>query len=113
VLWEEPAKLLKELRGERLVVNHDERRPVHAGDGLRHGERFARTGDPEQHLVWIAALQSFDELTNSPRLIAGEIEIRDEVEAIVNGRHVNPQSYYRGQGRGTARRQARLGSGPK
>ena len=36
VLGEEAAELLVELGGERLVVGHDERRPVHPRDALRH-----------------------------------------------------------------------------
>ena len=63
---------------------------------LRHRERLARAGDAEQHLVRIAALEPLDELADRARLIAGELEIGDEVEAVVQRGHRNPQSYYRG-----------------
>ena len=43
VLGEEAAELLIELGGERLVVGHHQRRAVHPGDALRHGERLARS----------------------------------------------------------------------
>ena len=81
-----------ELRGERLVVDHHQRRPVHARDGLRHRERLARAGDAEQHLVRIAALEPLDELADGARLVAGELEIGDEVEAVVDRGHRNSQS---------------------
>ena len=55
VLREEALELLIELRGQGLVVRHHQRRPVRARDDLRHRERLARSRDPEQHLVLIAA----------------------------------------------------------
>jgi len=75
-------------------VHHHERRPVHARDGLRHREGLARAGDAEQHLVRIAALEALDQLPDRPLLIAGEREVGDEIEAIVQRRHTNPESYY-------------------
>jgi hypothetical protein len=68
-------------------VDHHQRRPVHAGDGLGHRERFARAGDAEQHLMVIAALQSLAEFADGARLIAGQLEIRDESKAVVHRRH--------------------------
>ena len=41
VLREEATEFLIELRGQGLVVNHDERRPVHLFDDLRHREGLA------------------------------------------------------------------------
>jgi hypothetical protein len=100
VVGKEPAELLVELRRQGLVVDHHQRRPVHAGDGLRHGEGLARAGHPEQHLMRIAALESLGELANRPLLIAGERKVRDQIEAIVNGGHGNWESYYRAEGLG-------------
>src|SRR5205814_6341934 len=91
---------LIELRGERLVVDHHERRPVHFRDGLRHREGLARAGDAEEHLMLVAALEAVDELADGALLIAREREIRDEREAVVQGRHTNRQSYYRAKSRG-------------
>ncbi len=87
VVREEPPELLVELGGQRLVVRHDQRRAVHPGDGLGHREGLARPGDAEQHLVLIAALEPVDELVDGARLVAGEVEIRDEREAVVDRGH--------------------------
>ena len=51
VVRKEAPELLEELRRQRLVVDHDQRRPVHARQHLRHRERLARAGDAEQHLA--------------------------------------------------------------
>ena len=45
------AELVVELRRERLVGRDHERRLVHRGDDVRHGEGLAGAGDAEQHLV--------------------------------------------------------------
>jgi hypothetical protein len=41
----------------------------------------------------VAALETVDELADRALLIAGEREIGDEIEAIVNGGHTNPPWY--------------------
>ena len=82
VLGKEPAELLVELRGEGLVVRHHQRRTVHAGDALRHGERLARPGHAEQDLRLVAAVQPLDELVDRAALIAADLEIGDQVEAV-------------------------------
>jgi hypothetical protein len=66
-------------------VRHDQRRPVHARNRLRHRERLARAGDAEQYLVLVAAVQPFDELGHGPHLVALDLEICDECEAIGSG----------------------------
>ncbi len=107
VLGKEPAELLIELRGERLVVGHDEGRTIHLRDALRHGERLARPGHAEQDLRLVAAVQPRDELLDRVPLIAGDLEIGDQIESVVLGGHVvgstdarpgqalNPRSYHR------------------
>ena len=52
----------------------------------------------------IAALQPLDELGNRARLIARQLEVGDEVEAVVHGGHLNPQSVLRRQASGFGRR---------
>ena len=89
VVGEEPAEFLKELGGERLVVRHHQRRPVHARDRLRHREGLSRAGHAEQHLVTVAALEPIDQLSNRPRLVAGQDEVGDESEAVVHRGHSN------------------------
>ena len=110
IVGKEAAELLVELSRERLVVHHDQRRPVHTGDGVRHGERLAGPGDAEQDLVPISALEPFCQLANRARLVAGELEIGDEMKAVVNRGHSKPSSYYqRGQRlevQGSGRRQS-------
>jgi hypothetical protein len=74
-------------------VDHDQRRPVHAGNGLCHRERLARAGDAQQHLVVVAALQAFHELADGALLVPGKREIGDQVEAVVQGGHRNSPWY--------------------
>ena len=64
-------------------MRHDERRPVHGGQHLRHRERLAGAGDAEQHLVRVAAIETLDKLGNGANLIAAHLEIADEGESIV------------------------------
>ena len=89
VLGKEAAELLVELRGERLVVDHHQRRPVHARDRLRHRERLARPGDAQQYLIAIAAVQALGQLANGAFLVARELEVGHEVEAVVDRGHSN------------------------
>ena len=109
VVREEAPELLVELRRQRLVVHHHERRPVHPREHLRHRERLARPGHAEQHLVTVAALEPLHELADRARLIARQLEVGVEVEAIVDGGHGNPQSYYTRPGKGVGIREKRVG----
>src|SRR5438034_844765 len=43
---------------------------------MRHGEGLARTGDAQQHLVALVALEPFDQLGNGLRLVTGGLELR-------------------------------------
>ena len=87
VVREEAPELLVQLGGQGLVVDHDERRAVHPGDRLRHGEGLARPGDAEQGLERVAALESAHQFVDGPWLVAPEFEGRDQLEAIVRGWH--------------------------
>ena len=51
VFGEQALELVVELRGERLVRRHHQRRPVHLRDHVGHREGLARAGDAEQHLM--------------------------------------------------------------
>ncbi len=88
VLGEEAAEFLVELRRQGLVVRHDERRAIHARDRLRHRERLPRPGDAQQDLGLVAAIQPIDELVDRARLIAAQLEIRDQREPVVLGGHI-------------------------
>ena len=82
VLRKEPSELLIELRGQGLVVDHDERGPVHLGDHLGHGEGLAGAGDAQQHLALIAPREALHELGNGARLVPLQLEVGDEFEFV-------------------------------
>ena len=42
----------------------------------------------------VAAFEAVDQLADGALLVAREHEVRDEVEAVVEGGHTNLQSYY-------------------
>ena len=65
VVREELLELLVQLRGERLVVRHDQRRLLDRLDDLRGGEGLAGAGRAEQHLVLQAALDPVDQRRRS------------------------------------------------
>ncbi len=94
VLGKEAPELLIELRGERLVVRHDQRRAVHPRDALRHGEGLARAGDAEQHLRLVAPQQPVDELVDGAGLVAAQFEIGDQLESVVLRGHRNLKAYH-------------------
>ena len=71
VVREELLELLVELRGERLVVRHDERRLLDRLDDLGRGEGLSRAGRPEQDLVLQPALDAVDQVRDRGRLVAG------------------------------------------
>ena len=70
VLREEALELAVELRGERLVVRDDERRPVDPGDDVGHGEGLAGAGHAEQHLAAGPRRRAPDQLLDRLRLVA-------------------------------------------
>ena len=74
-------ELVVELRGERLVGRDHQRRPVHAGDDVRHRERLARAGDAEQDLVALGHPQPFAQAIDGGRLIPLRLEAGHELEA--------------------------------
>ena len=65
---------------ERLVVGDDQRRALHLGNGMRHGEGLATAGDAEEHLHGIPALDAGHQLLDGARLVPGGFEIGDELE---------------------------------
>ena len=80
VVREEGLELVIELRRQRLVVGQDQRRPVHLLDDLGHGERLARAGDAEQHLVLVAVVDAAGERLDGASLIALRFVRADEAE---------------------------------
>ncbi len=82
VLGEEALHLAIELRRQRLVGSEDERRALGALDDMRHGEGLARAGDPEQHLIALAAVDAGGELDDRLRLVARGLELGMDDEAL-------------------------------
>jgi hypothetical protein len=71
VVREELLELAVELRRERLVVRHHERRALHALDHIGNAEGLARAGHAQQRLVREPALEPLDEALDRRRLITG------------------------------------------
>ena len=94
ILGKEAPELLVQLGGQRLVVHHDQGRPVHLRNGVRHREGLARSGHAEQHLAAVAPVEALRELANRTRLVACEREVGYEVEAVVDRGHTKRSSYY-------------------
>ena len=68
-------------------MDHDQGRPVHLGDNLRHREGLSRSRHAQEHLALVAALEPFSELGNGAPLIAQQLEVGNEVELIEVGGH--------------------------
>ncbi len=77
---EELLELVVELRGQRLVVRQDQRRPVGLLDHLGHGEGLARAGHAQQHLVLFARPQPLHKLVDGARLVALGLVAGDELK---------------------------------
>ena len=84
VVREELAHLLVELRGERLVVAHDQRGALRARDHVGHGEGLAGAGRTEQRLEAITRRQAAQELLDRLRLVPGGRKRAHELEATLH-----------------------------
>ena len=73
VLREELAELVAELRGERLVVRDDQRRPLDLLDDPGHRRRLPGARRAEQGLVALARREGARELLDRVRLVAGRL----------------------------------------
>ncbi len=63
-------ELVAELRGERLVVGHDQRRPLDGLDRGRHRHRLAGAGGAEQRQPAVAALDAFGQRRDRRGLVS-------------------------------------------
>ncbi len=70
VAREELFELRVKLRGERLVVRNDERRPVEFADDIRDREGLAGTGHAEERLMAIAGFDGLEQLGDRLPLVA-------------------------------------------
>ena len=88
VVGEELLQLGRELRGERLVGGHDERRLLHGLDGLGHGERLAAARHAQQRLVAQALVHAAREGLDRLGLVAGHLVGRHHLERRVGQAHL-------------------------
>jgi len=65
-------------------VRNDQGRTLVPGDHVGHGERLARTGDPQQRLEGLVLAQPFRELFDGLRLIALRPQIGYQFKSIHN-----------------------------
>src|SRR3569833_2053365 len=79
-MWEELAELAAERGGQCVVVRQDHRGPLDALDYVCNGRRLSGSRHSEQRLVREALVESFDELLDRLRLIAGWLIRRFEFE---------------------------------
>ena len=63
-----------QLRRQRLVGRHDDRRHPQTRNHMRHGVGLAGTGDAQQRLIRQAVAQSFSELVDGLRLVARRLK---------------------------------------
>ena len=69
-------------------MHHHERRPVDRFDDLGHREGLAGSGDTQQHLAEVAAIEPVDQLGYRPLLVPFQLEVGDEFEFVVQRRHI-------------------------
>ena len=81
VVREERSELAVELRGQSLVVRQHQRGPADGFDHLGHGERLARPGDAQQHLVLLAVLDSAQQFLDGGLLIAARAVVHRQTKA--------------------------------
>ena len=70
VLGKEFLEFAVKLGGQRLVVRHDQRGPLHLLDHVGHGEGLARAGHPHQHLLFAVFGQAADQGLHGLGLVA-------------------------------------------
>jgi hypothetical protein len=80
ILREETLHLGIELRRQRLVGRHHQRRPPLARNHVGHGEGLARAGDAQQDLVALARFDTGDQLPDCFGLVARGRVVRHQLE---------------------------------
>ena len=73
IIWEKTLEFVIKLRSQGLVMREDKRGTIHSFDDLGHREGLARTGDPEQDLVFVTGFDSADELVDGRGLVAARL----------------------------------------
>ena len=80
IVGEERLELAVELGRQDLVRRQHDRRPLHLGDDVRHGEGLARAGHAQQHLILLLPPQALDQIDDRLRLVAGRLELGNQLE---------------------------------
>jgi hypothetical protein len=73
-------ELVIKLRGERLVVRQDKRRPADLLDDLGHGEGLARARHAQQYLMLVAVVNASCQLLDSGFLIAARAIVHHQMK---------------------------------
>ncbi len=80
VAREKRTEFVIELRGESFVVGDDERGAIQLLDHLGHGERLARAGDAEEHLMLVASRDTALDLRDGFGLVAARFVVARKLE---------------------------------
>jgi hypothetical protein len=70
VFWEKLAELAVQLRRQRLVGRKHNGWATQPGNGVGHGEGFARAGHAQQNLEHLAVFHTFHQLVDGLGLVA-------------------------------------------
>jgi hypothetical protein len=92
VVREEVAELVGQLCRQALVGRQHQGRLLHPLDRPRHRGALAGAGDAEQRLEPIAAQDALSQLVDGPRLVAGRLELRDDLERLHGCRAYRPNA---------------------
>ena len=77
IVGEKFLEFAVELSGQRLVVRHDQRGPLHRLNDVGHGESLARSGHAHQDLLFFAGLQAGYQGFDGLGLISGGLKWAD------------------------------------
>jgi hypothetical protein len=95
---EERLELAIQLRRQRLVRRHDQRRLLNVLDDVGDGVGLARAGDAQQGLLGDARFEVAGQLRDGIRLVARRRIRRDEFETVAHGVASSREDKYTGQG---------------
>ncbi len=116
VVRQQLAELVGELGGERLVRGHDQRGALHLLDQPGRRGRLAGAGGAEQHGVLLARAHPAREVGDRRRLVAGGLEVGDDLEggqaALEVGGRTHPPTVCRGTDSRSGRRHPGSTAGP-
>ena len=91
IVGEELLHLPIELRRQRLVVGHDEGRPLQRLDDVRHSEGLARPRNTQKHVIALPLTQPFQQIGDGLRLVTSGLVVGDDFQrrTVVHRRPVN------------------------